>query len=164
MNPANQDRDRRGRAHVTRGYTRRSRMEKAYHCSTINYWDRSTLRASFRMIVPPVLIGTSAECNCSKQTRKSPIPVPPIPDLAGERGGNPRFPTRPESGIGKSPVSRFGRDRYYTKSRAARRGISWSGRKCRVVPISTTVHASVRCLHVPVAQMAFACHWRYLKT
>ena len=45
------------------------------------------------------------------QTRKSPIPVPPIPDLAGKRGGNPRFPTRPESGIGKSPVSRFGRDR-----------------------------------------------------
>ena len=23
------------------------------------------------------------------QTRKSPIPVPPIPDLAGKRGGNP---------------------------------------------------------------------------
>ena len=41
------------------------------------------------------------------QTRKSPIPVPPIPDLAGKRGGNPRFPTRPESGIGKSPVSRM---------------------------------------------------------
>ena len=31
------------------------------------------------------------------QTRKSPIPVPPIPDLAGKRGGN--------------PASRFGRDR-----------------------------------------------------
>ena len=49
------------------------------------------------------------------QTRKSPIPspVPPIqvPDLAGQRGGKPRFPTPPESGIGKSPVSRFGRDR-----------------------------------------------------
>ena len=24
------------------------------------------------------------------QTRKSPMPVPPIPDLAGKRGGNPR--------------------------------------------------------------------------
>jgi hypothetical protein len=48
------------------------------------------------------------------QTRKSPIPGrPPIPDLAGKQGGNPRFPgpTRPESGIRKSPVSRFGRDR-----------------------------------------------------
>ena len=46
------------------------------------------------------------------QTRKSesPIPVPPIPDLAGNRGGNPRFPIRPKSGIGKSPVSRFGRE------------------------------------------------------
>jgi hypothetical protein len=41
------------------------------------------------------------------QTRKSPIPVPPIPDLAGKRAGSPRFPTRPESGIGKSPVSRL---------------------------------------------------------
>ena len=43
--------------------------------------------------------------------REAPIPVPQIPDLAGKRGGNPRFPTPPESGIGKSPVSRFGRDR-----------------------------------------------------
>ncbi len=51
---------------------------------------------------------------CSEQTQKSPIHVPPIPDfkLAGKRGGNPpppagrfpgSFPTRPESGIGKSP-------------------------------------------------------------
>jgi hypothetical protein len=54
------------------------------------------------------------------QTRKSPIPVPPIPDLAGKRRGNPRFPTGPESGIGKSPVSRFGRDR---ESR------SWTGNR-----------------------------------
>ena len=35
------------------------------------------------------------------------IPVPPIPDLAGNRGGNPRFPIRPESGIGV-PIRRAG--------------------------------------------------------
>ncbi len=51
----------------------------------------------------------------SKQTRKSPIPVPPIPDLAGKRGptpwgGNSRFPIGRESGIGKRAVSRFGRE------------------------------------------------------
>ncbi len=44
------------------------------------------------------------------QTRKSAIPVPPIPDLAGKRRGNFRFPTRPGTGIGKSPVSPFGRE------------------------------------------------------
>ena len=38
------------------------------------------------------------------QTRKSPIPVPPIPDFAGKRGGNPRFPARPESGKRESPI------------------------------------------------------------
>jgi hypothetical protein len=45
-------------------------------------------------------------------TRKSPIPVPPIPDFAGKRRGNFRFPTRtrPGTGIGKSPVSRFCRE------------------------------------------------------
>jgi hypothetical protein len=34
------------------------------------------------------------------------IPVPPIPDLAraGNRGGNPRFPIRPKSGNGESPI------------------------------------------------------------
>jgi hypothetical protein len=37
------------------------------------------------------------------QTPKSPIPVPPIPDLAGRRVGNHRFPIRPESGIGVPP-------------------------------------------------------------
>jgi hypothetical protein len=37
------------------------------------------------------------------QTRKSPIHVPPIPDLAGKRGGN--------------PASRFGRDRRESRSR-----------------------------------------------
>ena len=49
------------------------------------------------------------------QTRKSPIPVSPIPDFKlagpGKRGGISRFPTPPESGIGKSPVARFARDR-----------------------------------------------------
>ncbi len=33
------------------------------------------------------------------QTRKSPVPVPPIPDLAGIRGGNPPIPD--SAGIGK---------------------------------------------------------------
>jgi hypothetical protein len=37
------------------------------------------------------------------ETRKSrapiQVPVPPIPDLAGKRGGNPRFPIRPGPGI-----------------------------------------------------------------
>ncbi len=32
------------------------------------------------------------------------MPVPPIPDLAGKRGGNPRFPTRPESGNREFPI------------------------------------------------------------
>ncbi len=41
------------------------------------------------------------------QTRKSPIPVPPIPDLAGNRGGNPRFPIRPGTGVGV-PIRRAG--------------------------------------------------------
>jgi hypothetical protein len=60
------------------------------------------------------------------QRPESPIPVPPIPDLAGNWGGNPRFPIRPKSGNGESPfpradsagtgkqgspVSRLGRDR-----------------------------------------------------
>jgi hypothetical protein len=39
------------------------------------------------------------------RARKSPVPVPPIPDLAGNRGGNPRFPIRPESGLGGFPDS-----------------------------------------------------------
>jgi hypothetical protein len=47
----------------------------------------------------------------ANQTRKSPGPIPRrspiIPDLAGKRGGNPRFPTRPESGNG-GPISRSG--------------------------------------------------------
>ncbi len=49
------------------------------------------------------------------QTRKSPIPVPPIPDLAGKRG---REPPRADSRLGRNresgtPVSRFkfGRER-----------------------------------------------------
>ena len=45
----------------------------------------------------------------TRTRRKSPVPVPPIPGLAGKRGGNFQFPTRPGTGIGKSPVSRFGR-------------------------------------------------------
>ncbi len=39
---------------------------------------------------------------------ESQIPVPPaggpIPDLAGNRGGNPRFPIPPKSGNGESPI------------------------------------------------------------
>jgi hypothetical protein len=46
----------------------------------------------------------------TRTRRKSPVPVPPIPGLAGKRGGNFQFPTRPGTGIGKSPVSRFGRE------------------------------------------------------
>ena len=42
-----------------------------------------------------------------RQTRKSPIPVPPIPDLAGNRGRNPRFPIWPESGNRESPIPDF---------------------------------------------------------
>jgi hypothetical protein len=49
------------------------------------------------------------KCHCQvlplRQTRKSPIPVPRFPIWPGNREGAP-FPTRPESGIGKSPVSR----------------------------------------------------------
>jgi hypothetical protein len=61
----------------------------------------------------------------SDQTRKSPIPVPPIPNLAGnrgfppargmthyDRGGNPRrFPIQSSAKIGNQgiPISRFGR-------------------------------------------------------
>jgi hypothetical protein len=43
---------------------------------------------------------------------ESPIPVPPIPDLAGNRGGIPRFPIV-SAKIGKRgfPVSRFGGNR-----------------------------------------------------
>ncbi len=37
------------------------------------------------------------------ETRKSPIPVPPIPDFAGKQGGNPRFPIRPGPGMGEPP-------------------------------------------------------------
>ena len=48
----------------------------------------------------------------SQQTRrKSPIPVPPFPDLAGKQG---------------TPVSRFGRDRE-SGSRFGGPGISWPG-------------------------------------
>ena len=57
-------------------------------------------------------------CTSYKQTRKSPIPVPPIPDLAGNRGlppgiGGGESPIPDSAGIGKQriPVSRFGRDR-----------------------------------------------------
>jgi hypothetical protein len=41
-----------------------------------------------------------------RQTR-SPIPVPPIPALAGKRGENPRFPTRPGTGNG-APIANRG--------------------------------------------------------
>ena len=53
----------------------------------------------------PSRLGQDTELkNCGpRQTRKSPIPVPPIPDSAEIKAA--------ESGIGKSPVSRFGRDR-----------------------------------------------------
>ena len=56
--------------------------------------DRS--KSSMGLGAKPATLGTH-------QTRKSPIPVPPIPDLAGKRGGNPRFPTRPELGNRESP-------------------------------------------------------------
>ncbi len=53
--------------------------------------------------------GTGTGCDCQgEQTRKSPIPVHPIPDLAGNRGGNFRFPIGRESGIrresGRFPI------------------------------------------------------------
>jgi hypothetical protein len=46
------------------------------------------------------------------QTRKSPIPVPPIPDLARNRGRNPRFPIWPGTGIGV-PIGRKSGNRGY---------------------------------------------------
>ncbi len=64
----------------------------------------------------PVSVAAASgfEVAFESQTRKSPIPVPPIPDLAGKWGGNFkfRFPTRPGTGTGieKPPVSRFGRE------------------------------------------------------
>jgi hypothetical protein len=45
------------------------------------------------------------------QRPKSPIPVPRFPILAGNRGGNPRFPTPPESGIGDSPIPDWAENR-----------------------------------------------------
>ena len=41
--------------------------------------------------------------DASIQTRKPPFPVPPIPHLAGNRGGNPRFPIRPGPGNREPP-------------------------------------------------------------
>ena len=81
------------------------------------------------------------------QTRKSPIPVPPIPDWAGKRGGSPRFPTPPESGIGESPVSRFGRDR---ESRSRDRESRSRGRHAGdflvwLAPIAPSGHARCWC-------------------
>ena len=67
-----------------------------------------------------------------RQTRKSPIPVPPIPDLAGKRGGNFRFPIGPagnrESGNGPFPDSAGNRE---SGSRlAANREIGDTLRRC----------------------------------
>jgi hypothetical protein len=47
----------------------------------------------------------AADTSGPNQTRKSPISVPPIPDLAGklERGGNFRFPIGRERESGNSP-------------------------------------------------------------
>ncbi len=149
--------------------TRRSRMEKGYHCSKVSYWARSTLGASFRMVVPPVLIRTSAECNCSKQTREVPNSRHGSPDSRFDRETG-RKPLIPDSaGIGNRETPRF-RIRPGPVIAVPGPGIgvprhagdflvsAQAGRKCRVVPISTTAHASVRCLRrAHVAQMAFAC-------
>jgi hypothetical protein len=57
----------------------------------------------------------------------------PIPDLAGKQGGNHRFPTRPESGIGnlEPPVSRLGVTRPGTgNGPRAPSGSSESGSHC----------------------------------
>ncbi len=58
--------------------------------------------ADFR---PPTHVSSGRKCLVASsvdQRPKSPIPVSPIPDLAGNRGGSPRFPIRPKSGIGES--------------------------------------------------------------
>jgi hypothetical protein len=60
----------------------------------------------------------------SVQTRKSPIPVPPIPDLAGNRGRESPIPDLAE--IGKSPIPDLAGNRE-SGSRFAGPGISWSG-------------------------------------
>jgi hypothetical protein len=61
------------------------------------HWSESALAsASGSMILDTPNLNFESE---QTRTRKSPIPVPPIPDSAGDR-----------SGIGKSPVSRFGRE------------------------------------------------------
>ncbi len=70
---------------------------------------------SFKLEIVNVTV-SGPEPEGPAQTRKSPIPVPPIPDLAGNRDtgnprfpiwpgiagdtGNPRFPIRPARGIG----------------------------------------------------------------
>ena len=58
------------------------------------------------------------------QTRKSPVPGGPVPDLAGKRGGGESPIMMMESRIGnlKSPISRFGRKSGVGFPRAARRG------------------------------------------
>ncbi len=74
--------------------------------------------ADFRPPAPRVHVSSGCQwlvASAVGQRPESPITVPPIPDLAGNRGGNPRFPIRPKSGNrespGPGPVSRFGRDR-----------------------------------------------------
>jgi len=62
------------------------------------------------------------------QRPKSPIPVPPIPYLAGKRGGNPRLPIRPKSGNGDSLIpdsARIG-NRESPFPDGGGPGISWS--------------------------------------
>jgi hypothetical protein len=81
--------------------------------------------ADFR---PPTHVSSGCQwlvASSVRQRPKSPIPVPPIPDLAGNRGGNPRFPIRPKSGIRESPIP----DSAGTGSRGpdgGGPGISWS--------------------------------------
>ena len=60
----------------------------------------------------PIAADRKSPGNPGTQTRKSPIPVPPIPDLAGKRAGNPRFPIRPGPGNG-APIGRKSGNRGY---------------------------------------------------
>ncbi len=72
------------------------------------------------MIVP---LACSVSLLIWNQTRKSPSPVPPIPDFAGKRGGNPRFPAGPESGNRESPILDS------AGNGPGNRGPDWPGRK-----------------------------------
>jgi hypothetical protein len=59
--------------------------------------------------------GTAESGLSGSQTRKSPIPVPPIPDLAGNREFPPGIgDSRRESGIGESPIPDSARSPCFT--------------------------------------------------